>query len=450
MTVRNALLLTLNEVKAYHEGDASIMGRHAGACCLFEEPWVEDEVLREVLGLSQRLDTGASKACQLLRACALGQLERVHLLLDDVGLNRDGVSALHVACASRSERSEAIVSLLVSRGADVSRKWRSRTPLHVAIGHGHSRAARVLVDQNAALAGALDNEMKRPGSILYFAAAAGFIEATSMRRRLCADINEPIHGGASPLELCVEHGDVETMRFLLDRGACTMRRSGRQDLATLACAKDNVECLSALVARGCQFDAKLCLSVALAVDSESRCAWYLVDQLGVVCCPPQLVALCRSGKTRLVTALLRNGADPDAGSPYVVGTPLAAACVQGHNECVRVLIAYGADVSKLPEPIRRCCALVLAAPNVQPPVSFGFDDALQWRRRNPTSGRRRFEAEDALRAAISKRRCTRPWTFAFPSRATHQSATSPRGHSTFSRSATALNSRQRPIHLFFE
>lgn len=321
-----------------------------------------DDILREIRELSS-----SSSTDELVRACALGHLEAVVSLIESgvpVNDSRCGqLPPLHAACASGHC---GIVEYLIGQGADVSKKWKESTALYAALSRGRASVVRTLVDRNARLVSALSRQFDQDGSLLHIVRSSGYLKPSSLRKRLAADPNDPCLGRSTPLEVCVEIGDVETMIFLLERGA-TDQILGTRRLATLACVttrNDNgAACLRALVERDAEaIDLHLCLRLALSVKND-RCSAYLVDELKMICGPAQLVALCSSGQARLARKLLRNGADPNSGSPLI------PACVQGHHECVKALLEYGADPSHLTYHLQRCCAIALSElerPNARP------------------------------------------------------------------------------------
>jgi len=65
--------------------------------------------------------------------------------------------------------------------------------------------------------------------------------------------------------------------------------------------------------------------------------------------PISLVQAARRGDRKAVQALLQRGANVNAGSGDLGGTPLIEACRLGHKEVVRVLLQHGADVNAAQE-----------------------------------------------------------------------------------------------------
>lgn len=81
------------------------------------------------------------------------------------------------------------------------------SPLIGAIGYGLSRAVQALVDAGA------------PVDTLYAAAGLARIAAIEEMLAAGADINEPVHGGATALHAAAGMGHTRAVTLLLERGA---------------------------------------------------------------------------------------------------------------------------------------------------------------------------------------------------------------------------------------
>ncbi|KAL9046432.1 MAG: hypothetical protein Q9214_000728 [Letrouitia sp. 1 TL-2023] len=171
----------------------------------------------------------------LLRACALGHLEPVRLLLDR-GANieaRDPTSLTPLMTASEAAHLP-LIDLLLRRRASVQASddfgWK---PLHRALvpgGGASARCAQLLLD-NAAEIDARCVHKKTP---LHHAIGRGDVHMVKFLLERGAGIDTRDMAERTPLHTAIEERNEAVVRILLDRGAdmTAMEKGGRDALAT--------------------------------------------------------------------------------------------------------------------------------------------------------------------------------------------------------------------------
>ncbi|KAL4452534.1 hypothetical protein ABPG75_008196 [Micractinium tetrahymenae] len=136
--------------------------------------------------------------------------------------------------------------------------------------------------------------------------------------------------GLTPVQHAVHSGSLATLKVLLDAGAnLAARDASRQTLLHLAAQQPEAECSEA--AGGCPrarclrelFSRGCCLGLLDDRDSAGDTA---------------LATACRNGHAAVVEVLLKQGADPDAGTT----SPLMLACSAGCPSAVELLLGRGA------------------------------------------------------------------------------------------------------------
>jgi ankyrin repeat protein len=135
-------------------------------------------------------------------------------------------------------------------------------------------------------------------------------------------VNNRGHAGSTPLMYAALHGDVDSVRQLLQAGADPNLQNDAGATA-LMWATDNLEIVTELVEHGADVNAK---------SGDSR--------------TPLLIAAGRFGAGPVVKTLLDHGANPSAHSPGLgdTMTPLAEAAYVGDESILRTLLARGADL----------------------------------------------------------------------------------------------------------
>jgi ankyrin repeat protein len=257
------------------------------------------------------LGSEGQSSTALGRATCAGQLAAVEAL---VARGADVKLGSPLLCAVEArERAEALVRLLVGKGADVRAVDGSgRTPLALAAATGAPTLVRLFLDAGAAV------DAPDSGGATPLAAAAAK-DATAVRLLLDAgaDRDRADAEGRTPLRRAIGAGATEPARVLLEAGAAVDRADaqGRTPLMAAACVEDDLVAL--LLAHGA--DARARTRAGTTVLHEA--------------------AACGSPWT--VARLLRAGVGVD--QPDLSGeTPLIAAIESNRFECVGFLLGRGA------------------------------------------------------------------------------------------------------------
>jgi ankyrin repeat protein len=264
--------------------------------------------------------------------------------------------------AAREGHLEA-VRLLLEAGADPDAEFNGDNPTTVARDRGHEQVARILQDVRSSRGRARPADADHP---IHVAAAAGDVD--QVRALLDADprlVHLSDRTGCTPLHLAVAASEREVVGLLLDRGADIHSlhgngpRSARGyaavdfqpiDLALWSGPFWNIhgdtETARLLIARGAAYD----LTIASALGDLDRVRSMLDED-------PTQIALARpSGKHALSSAvefghhaivrlLLERNANPNwpEGANAPRGVALHAAARAGDREIVELLVAAGAD-----------------------------------------------------------------------------------------------------------
>jgi ankyrin repeat protein len=153
-------------------------------------------------------------------ACAAGELERVERLLDDsagtaiAGFSDDGWTPLHLAAFFGHAK---VVECLLARGADISARSTNstaNTPLHAALAANQKMAAGLLLGAGADV-NAGDAAGWRP---LHLAAAANNLDAIKTLVAQGADVHSTNKDGVTPRDLAEQKGHREAAAFLRRHG----------------------------------------------------------------------------------------------------------------------------------------------------------------------------------------------------------------------------------------
>jgi len=155
----------------------------------------------------------------LFEACAAGELERVERLLGEApdaigGHSDDGWTPLHLAAFFGHAK---VVEQLLEHGADVAARSTNptaNTPLHAALAANQKVAAGLLLGHGADV-DAADAALWRP---LHLAAAANNLDAIKALVAQGADVRAANHEGMTPLALAEQKGHREAAAFLKRHG----------------------------------------------------------------------------------------------------------------------------------------------------------------------------------------------------------------------------------------
>jgi ankyrin repeat protein len=272
------------------------------------------------------------------------------------------------------------------------------SPLHLAARHGKVKAAEVLLAKGAKVNEATWNGYQP----LHQAAAAGQVAIIELLLEKKADINAK--GGASayepraatPLEMALNHGQVEAVvllrkagalpkldgpkelarwlavagqkrhlgliKYLVDEGAALDAKIPPDDRTVLhvAAAVGDIDLLKYLVAKGIKIQDKTpaghnALHFAVEGGHKAMVAFLLDKGVSVkdTAYPPLHTAVMR-GDLEIAALLLARGADVNQVFTSVVeSTALGEAARAGKLEAVKFLLTKGADVKKDPAALHR-------------------------------------------------------------------------------------------------
>lgn len=265
----------------------------------------------------------------LMDHCARGRMDEVLRKLEDGAdpnfVDYDRRTPLHVAAAEGYVR---ICTLLIENGATVERKDRwDNSPLADAIENGHGDVQNLLkshgaVDEKRTSADNVNMELMR-------VAASGDLEAVRGKIVAGADVTYADYDARTPLHLACTEGHVEVAEILLVNGALAVAcdRKGRSPIDD-AVKNGHRSILRVLRQYGANLPPHL-----FAAQPE------LEHQKGM-----DLIEHAASGRAEAVRQALDDGAIANF-ADYDKRTALHLACVEGHEEVVRVLLTAGAEMN---------------------------------------------------------------------------------------------------------
>ncbi|CAN9196489.1 unnamed protein product [Alternaria alternata] len=273
-------------------------------CYLGFEPLVQAAVAWDswrprFLRRIDREDSRGNTALQL--AVQRGNEAVVQLLVkkgaDVKAKDNDGWTVLHSAARGGTE---AVVRLLVEKGADVNANDKyGKTALHFAAEEGNEAIVRLLVNRGADVK-AKDND---GWTVLHLAARGGNEAIVRLLVNRGADVKAKDNDGWTVLHLAARGGNEAIVRLLVDRGA----DGGNEAIVRL------------LVDRGADVKAK---------DKYGNTALHFAAE---------------EGNEAMVRLLVEKGADVNANDKYGK-TALHFAAEEGNEAIVRLLVDRGADV----------------------------------------------------------------------------------------------------------
>ncbi|XP_015877441.4 protein VAPYRIN-like [Ziziphus jujuba] len=232
------------------------------------------------------------------------QLDNVNYKVDSERISK-GWEKLHVAAAfDRTEEVLEFVKMKKARSLDC-RDNDGRTPLHVAVGKGNIKCARVLVEL-----GADKDARSRDGrTALHRAAVNGDRRMVEMLIEMGADPTIANDRGCTPLDIARDKGHKKVSE-ILERG----------DLVITAARKGDLENLQWLLQKGATIKHR--------------------DEYGFTA----LHAAAIEGHKDVVQKLIESGSDFES-QDREGHTPLHLAVVAGSLETVEVLVNEGADIN---------------------------------------------------------------------------------------------------------
>ena len=299
----------------------------------------------------------------LHQAAAAGNRDIVRMLLDagaKVNLNCKGWTALHAA-AWHGDRE--VVEMLLSAGAeiDMAQSWGWR-PIHNALWQNHFEIVRLLEERGAksdawlaAGLGRTDEALRLIEQLkgkppvdgpppVFWAARCGRLDTLKKLWKddslVRVELDHEFHKlqGATLLHIAAEAGQVEVMRWLIERGAPISAAgatatdhwlSGMTPLH-MAAAAGQIEAVKVLLDAGMNIEGTTQKSSLSGGPTHSAYT-------------PLLVAVAE-GKKEMVEFLLDRGADIEAAAT-AQATALSIAASQGHRKLCELLLARGAKIN---------------------------------------------------------------------------------------------------------
>jgi ankyrin repeat protein len=182
--------------------------------------------------------------------------------------------------------------------------------------------------------------------------AALYADVEMMRVLLAggAEVHVPGQDGTTPLLRAVH--DLDKMRLLVDRGA-PVNDFAMVGAVSVAGSQSAIELLLAHGGNGRAGEPAYTALMAASGTGDLDAVNCLLDHgANVKARTPTgftaLIAAALSGNAKLVALLLERGADPNAVCELergILQTPVGAAAGMGHTDCLRLLMAAGADVN---------------------------------------------------------------------------------------------------------
>lgn len=384
------------------------------------------EIAKELIEFNANVNLNDATHTPLTAACENGHLDVAKVLIKegaDVNLCYKNQTPLTAACENGDA---ALVNFLIIEGVDVNLCNGNQTPLTVACHMGHKsiiemliKAETVFVQSDDFLAARclkdlstkeeitkegenLDveyeninsdsfqefkyqmrlknakvdiNKRDKNKTPLTAACFKGFSEIVQLlvEARADIDLQDASH---TPLTAACENGHLSVVVILIKKGADVNLCDGNQTPLTAACYRGNFRIVQMLIEikvqadKGNAYDAiksMTCLrqevqefsktEANLNLEAETKLVYATVDINKRDKKKTPLTAACYNGHENIVQLLLESGADVNLHDVSYV--PLTAACKYGHLSVVKLLINANADVNKnyrWNTPLRTACS----------------------------------------------------------------------------------------------
>lgn len=232
----------------------------------------------------------------------------------------DGASPLFIA--ARHNQLD-MVKYTIACGADINEGHASGiSPLCVAASHGHEAIVKYLLEKGAEV----DILVAKKFTPLFMAIMEGRESVIPLLVEAGADIERTTGYNLTSLHFAVSYGHESIVQYLLSKGA------------NIKALTDNGEtALDVAIARGHEKIVR-CL-VEAGADVEAVTATNSTP----------LIEAIQHGYTQIITYLLEKGANPERGRYYA--SPLYYAAKKGNVDAVKCLIAHGANIDGVGDPL---------------------------------------------------------------------------------------------------
>jgi ankyrin repeat protein len=221
------------------------------------------------------------------------------------------------ACISGRNNSD--INSLINDGADINfRNTDGKTPIYVAAEKGHTRIVDLLIARGAIL-NIADNLNQSPLTVACRNSKDGddyiidkkWFDIISLLVNAGAPLNEYDNLGKTPLLICVNKGDAKSSKLLVERGA--------------------------------DIEAKIRAPSTGPTHYGNSYGYILKDDPEVGYTPLWLAV--SNGYKKMLTALIRLGANVNARRNLINDTPLIYSCVRNNIVCAHLLIRGEADIN---------------------------------------------------------------------------------------------------------
>ncbi|KAK6332628.1 hypothetical protein TWF730_004288 [Orbilia blumenaviensis] len=264
----------------------------------------------------------------------------------------DGSNALHIAAIGGNRE---IFELLLAKGTDPSARMHEgdrRTPIGIALLHGHSQLVKLLLDRGADFSEVSEALF---GEVVRF----GYYEMVE----LLVDNGTSTTAINRGLGIAASEGHLTLIEFLLSRGA-DANHGFKEAIDRVSMGKNDIGILDQFFKSGIDIDPRYgwggwaisnnLLQAALQQAVSQNCL-HLIDFLlkrgadinaSAEGSETMLRIAVGLGQKKLVELLLDNGAEINATSTNIPpGTALHLATARGNEEMVRILLNRGADIN---------------------------------------------------------------------------------------------------------
>lgn len=216
-----------------------------------------------------------------------------------------------------------LLVLLLRHGAELHiPDHQGVSPLHIACRRGHASVVRYLLGLDVRRLQEVED--KNAETPLYTACFEGHIEIVRMiLESSSCDVNKPTSAGTTPVFACVDRGNLDCLKLIVEHGARRKRsvdftRARNLDGATpfyVACRQGDVSCVKYLSEH-----APVSTREITACDGTT----------------PFAIAACQ-GHLALVKYLAQSGVNPEAQN-HAGNAPLHLAAAEGHLDVVQYLV----------------------------------------------------------------------------------------------------------------
>jgi ankyrin repeat protein len=264
--------------------------------------------------------------------------------------NTKGITALHLAAAAGHNDSCEVLLAKESSAVHV-KDVHNYTALRYAADFGSVATVKMLHEHGADI-NTVDNDGTTP---LIAASESKRVDMTVYLLKAGADVNVVNSKGHTALAVAVTNNSIPIVQLLLNHGAdISIGDNAGQNALFKAAGKGHVFIMVMLVKRGASITAvdnegNTILMIALHAGHKSAAEWLI--QHGVAVTAANIgdftalhtaSALCNKD-TSIVELLLANGVDVNKRNIYGY-TALDVAAVSSEIQCIKVLIAAGADI----------------------------------------------------------------------------------------------------------